>query len=66
MEYVKLGRSGLEVSKVSLGTMGFGVPERGNTPWSLNEEQSRPIIKKSTRMGHQLFQYRQYVFRRNK
>lgn len=55
MEYVKLGRSGLEVSKVSLGTMGFGVPERGNTPWSLNEEQSRPIIKKKHSNGASTF-----------
>lgn len=55
MEYVKLGRSGLEVSKLSLGTMSFGVPERGNTPWSLNEEQSRPIIKKALELGVNFF-----------
>lgn len=55
MEYVKLGRSGLEVSKLSLGTMSFGVPERGNTPWSLDEEQSRPIIKKALEMGINFF-----------
>ncbi|UKS25954.1 aldo/keto reductase [Paenibacillus sp. HWE-109] len=55
MEYVKLGRSGLEVSKLSLGTMSFGVPDRGNTPWSLNEEQSRPIIKKALELGFNFF-----------
>lgn len=55
MEYVKLGRSGLEVSKLSLGTMSFGVPERGNTPWSLDEEQSRPIIKKALELGINFF-----------
>ncbi|NQX65964.1 aldo/keto reductase [Paenibacillus alba] len=55
MEYVKLGHSGLEVSKLSLGTMSFGVPERGNTPWSLNEEQSRPIIKKALDLGINFF-----------
>lgn len=55
MEYVKLGRSGLEVSKLSLGTMSFGIPERGNTPWSLDEEQSRPIIKKALESGINFF-----------
>ncbi|AZS16248.1 aldo/keto reductase [Paenibacillus lutimineralis] len=55
MEYVKLGRSGLEVSKLSLGTMSFGVPERGNTSWSLDEEQSRPIIKKALESGINFF-----------
>ncbi|MGG4495467.1 aldo/keto reductase [Brevibacillus reuszeri] len=55
MEYVKLGRSGLDVSRLSLGTMSFGVPERGNAPWSLNEEQSRPIIKKALELGINFF-----------
>ncbi|WP_139990603.1 aldo/keto reductase [Paenibacillus paridis] len=55
MEYVKLGRSGLDVSKLSLGTMSFGVPERGNTPWSLNEEDSKPIIKKAVELGINFF-----------
>lgn len=55
MEYVKLGQSGLDVSKLSLGTMSFGVPERGNTPWSLNEEDSRPIIKEAIKMGINFF-----------
>lgn len=55
MEYVKLGRSGLEVSRLSLGTMGFGVPERGNTPWSLKEEESRPVIKQAVELGINFF-----------
>ncbi|MEC0240041.1 aldo/keto reductase [Paenibacillus dokdonensis] len=55
MEYVKLGRSGLDVSRLSLGTMSFGVPERGNAPWSLNEEQSKPIIKKALELGINFF-----------
>lgn len=55
MEYVKLGQSGLDVSKLSLGTMSFGVPERGNTPWSLKEENSRPIIKKGIEWGINFF-----------
>ena len=55
MEYVRLGRTGLEVSRLSLGGMSFGVPERGNTPWALNEEQSRPIIKKAVELGINFF-----------
>ncbi|MBD2843849.1 aldo/keto reductase [Paenibacillus sp. IB182496] len=55
MDYVKLGRSGLEVSKLCLGCMSFGVPERGNAPWSLDEEQSRPIIKKAIDLGINFF-----------
>lgn len=45
MEYTKLGRTGLDVSRICLGCMSYGVPERGMAPWSLNEEQSRPFIK---------------------
>ncbi|MBS2967598.1 aldo/keto reductase [Metabacillus sp. KIGAM252] len=55
MNYVKLGRSGLDVSRLCLGCMSFGVPERGNTPWSLSEEESRPIIKKALDMGINFF-----------
>ncbi|MEK3884299.1 aldo/keto reductase [Paenibacillus sp. PL2-23] len=55
MEYVKLGRSGLDVSEICLGCMSFGVPERGNAPWSLNEEQSRPIIKRALELGINFF-----------
>ncbi len=47
MEYVKLGRTGLDVSRLCLGCMSYGVPEREMAPWSLNEEQSRPFIRKA-------------------
>ncbi|MEK3806960.1 aldo/keto reductase [Bacillus sp. FSL H8-0547] len=55
MKYVKLGRSGLDVSQLCLGCMGFGVPERGNAPWSLKEEESRPIIEKALNLGINFF-----------
>ncbi|CAI6060874.1 aldo/keto reductase [Cohnella sp. JJ-181] len=55
MEYVKLGRSGLEVSRLCLGCMSFGVPERGNAPWSLNEQESRPIIRHALESGINFF-----------
>jgi 1-deoxyxylulose-5-phosphate synthase len=55
MEYVKLGNTGLDVSRICLGCMSYGVPERGAHSWSLNEEQSRPFIKKSLELGINFF-----------
>jgi aryl-alcohol dehydrogenase-like predicted oxidoreductase len=51
MQYVKLGATGLEVSRVCLGCMTFGVPERGNHTWTLTEERSRPLIKQALELG---------------
>ncbi len=51
MEYVKLGRTGLDVSRLCLGCMTFGVPERGSHPWTLPEEKSRPIIQRALENG---------------
>jgi aryl-alcohol dehydrogenase-like predicted oxidoreductase len=39
MEYVKLGATGLEVSRICLGCVSYGVPNRGRSPWSLEEER---------------------------
>ncbi len=55
MEYVKLGNTGMDVSKICVGCMSFGVPERGIVPWSLSEENSRPIIKTALHMGINFF-----------
>lgn len=55
MEYVKLGNTGLDVSRICLGCMGFGVAERWVHQWVLNEENSRPIIKKSLELGINFF-----------
>jgi aryl-alcohol dehydrogenase (NADP+) len=51
MEYTRLGNTGLEVSRICLGMMSFGEPDRGNQPWSLPEEQSRPLIEKALASG---------------
>lgn len=51
MEYVKFGRTGLEVSRLCLGCMTYGVPDRGNHSWTLNEEASRPLIKQALDLG---------------
>ncbi|MEP6915957.1 MAG: aldo/keto reductase [Acidobacteriota bacterium] len=51
MQYVKLGRTGLEVSRLCVGCMSFGVPERGTHPWTLDEERSRPLIRRALEAG---------------
>jgi 1-deoxyxylulose-5-phosphate synthase len=55
MDYVKLGRSGLEVSRLCLGCMTYGTPDYGNHPWTLDEEQSRPFIKRALELGITFF-----------
>jgi len=55
MDYVKLGRTGLEVSRICLGCMSYGEPDRGNHPWTLGEAQSRPFIKKALDLGINFF-----------
>src|SRR6266850_3375274 len=55
MEYVKLGRTGLEVSRICLGCMSYGVPDRGNHAWSIGEEDSRPFIKRALEGGVNFF-----------
>jgi aryl-alcohol dehydrogenase-like predicted oxidoreductase len=55
MDYVKLGATGLAVSRVCLGCMSYGVPERGTHPWTLDEETSRPFIKAALEAGINFF-----------
>ncbi|MFC5449852.1 aldo/keto reductase [Paenibacillus aestuarii] len=55
MDYVKLGNTGLDVSRICLGCMSFGVAERWHHPWILNEERSRPIIKQALELGVNFF-----------
>ena len=55
MEYVKLGKTGLKVSRICLGCMTSGVPERGTHPWSLVEEESRPLIRQALELGINFF-----------
>ncbi|PNR93701.1 aldo/keto reductase [Petrotoga sp. 9PWA.NaAc.5.4] len=55
MEYVKLGNSGLEVSRICLGCMSFGDSEKWTHKWVLDEENSRPIIKKALELGINFF-----------
>jgi len=51
MEYTRLGSSGLVVSKIVLGCMGFGEPARGNHPWSVGIDVARPLVKRALEAG---------------
>lgn len=55
MEFRKLGKTGVDVSRLCLGCMTYGVPERGTHAWTLNEEQSRPFIKRALEVGINFF-----------
>ena len=53
MDYVNLGKSGLKVSRICLGTMTYGTPEWRD--WVLDEEASRPFIKRALELGINFF-----------
>ena len=54
MEYIRLGSTGMKVSRICLGCMSYGVAH-GRWQWVLNEEQSRPYIQRSLEMGINFF-----------
>ena len=55
MDYIKLGSTGLEVSRLCLGCMSYGEPDRGGHAWTLTENESRPFIKKALELGINFF-----------
>jgi aryl-alcohol dehydrogenase-like predicted oxidoreductase len=55
MKYKNLGNTGLKISELCLGCMSFGVPERGDHPWTLPEEQSRALIRQAVDAGINYF-----------
>ena len=55
MKYTRLGRSGLSVSRLCLGCMTYGLPERGAHPWTLDEAASRPLIRQAVELGINFF-----------
>lgn len=55
MEYIRLGKTGMKVSRICLGCMTYGIPERGAHPWSLPEETSRPFIQEALEKGINFF-----------
>lgn len=55
MDYIRLGKTGLKVSRLCLGCMTYGIPERGSHPWTLTDEQSRPFIARALELGINFF-----------
>ena len=55
MEYVKLGATGLDVSRICGGCMSFGDPDRGTHSWTLDEELARPLIRQAVEAGVNFF-----------
>src|SRR6202044_167520 len=55
MKYTKLGRTGLDVSRICRGCMSYGGGNQGNPAWSLGESESRPFIKKALEAGINFF-----------
>ena len=69
MDYVRLGKTGLQVSRICLGCMTYGEPaagkpKPGSHPWALNEEQSRPFFRQALDLGINFHRHRQCLFRR--
>ncbi len=55
MKFTKLGRTGLDVSRLCLGCMSYGEPDRGNHPWTLGDAATRPFLKKALDAGINFF-----------
>ena len=55
METINLGKTGLQVSRLCLGCMTYGVADRGAHEWTLDEEASRPFIKRALELGINFF-----------
>ena len=55
MQYHLLGQTDLRVSRLCLGCMTFGEPDRGKHAWTLPEDSSRPIIQRALEGGINFF-----------
>jgi aryl-alcohol dehydrogenase-like predicted oxidoreductase len=61
MNYARLGTTGLKVSRICLGCMSYGDPDRAapdgirRWPWALREEEARPFFKRALELGINFF-----------
>jgi aryl-alcohol dehydrogenase-like predicted oxidoreductase len=53
MQYVRLGRSGLKVSRIGLGMMSYGDPS--SQAWALREDEAEPIVRQAVEAGITFF-----------
>lgn len=54
MEYIRFGNTGMKVSRICLGAMTYGNPN-DRWKWALNEEESRPFIRRALELGINFF-----------
>lgn len=55
MQYTKLGHTGLDVSRLCLGTMGFGNPSSGQFPWAIDQAASTQVVREALDLGINFF-----------
>lgn len=55
MLYTNLGKTGLQVSRLCLGCMTYGEPDRGKHPWTIGEQASRPFLRQALDAGINFF-----------
>lgn len=55
MQYTQFGNTGMQVSRLCLGCMSYGEPDKGAHEWSLTEETSRPHIRRAIESGINFF-----------
>ena len=51
MEYTKLGKSDLTVSRICMGCMGFGNAATGQHSWTVDKARTREIVKRGLELG---------------
>jgi aryl-alcohol dehydrogenase-like predicted oxidoreductase len=55
LDYVRLGSSGLKVSRICIGCMSFGGSKEGNFGWTLDYDEAKPIIRRAIDLGINFF-----------
>jgi aryl-alcohol dehydrogenase-like predicted oxidoreductase len=55
MQFTKLGSTGLDVSRICIGCMSYGAPDRGTHAWTMDEAESRPYIQRALDAGINFF-----------